>query len=200
MNYIAHLYLSGDDPDIRLGNYLADMVRGESRQRLSAGLKQGIACHLAIDSFTDHHPQTMISRKRIQPPYARYSGVLIDVFYDHFLARDWHLYARQPFSEFVSEVYSQFQNYPDPLPDIAHWVIKRMAQDNWLGGYTRIGGVEIALRRLSRRLRRPFDLSAGIKELESSYAGLESDFQMFFPDLIAHIQKNFSEVKLDLIS
>ena len=192
MNWLAHLFLSEPDVEHRLGNLLADVVKGKARAALPPGVRRGIACHQAIDAFTDAHPVVYLSKRRLSEEYGRFAGILVDVFYDHFLARDWPLYASMPLGQFTAEVYASFQAYAAALPEEARELIARLSDGDLLGSYRTLAGIEAALRRLSRRLEarlgRPFALERGIGELEVHYEDLGRDFAKFFPELRVHVE------------
>jgi acyl carrier protein phosphodiesterase len=187
MNWLAHIFLSDDDVEYRLGNVIADWVKGEARLRFPAGIQRGFACHREIDLYTDRHPVFERSRRRIQPPFGRYAAVLIDVFYDHFLARDWDAYCPVPLRAWTAEVYRQFESYPGPLDEGIRQGLHYMAADDWLGSYASERGIAVILGRMSRRLSRPNRLGDAASELSANYDGLRADFHDFFPQLQAHI-------------
>lgn len=188
MNYLAHLYLSDNTVESRLGNFLGDFVRGDERKRVDVALEAGIVRHHQIDTFTDNHPQTAISRQRIDRRKFRHlSGVLVDVFYDHFLARHWAEYSVQPLDEFAQEIYRTFSAYKGYLPRMARFVIGRMAAERRLESYREVRGIDEAMQRIAYRFRRPDLIEGAASELTANYEGLEADFHKFFPDLKAYI-------------
>ncbi|WP_242046272.1 MULTISPECIES: acyl carrier protein phosphodiesterase [Calothrix] len=192
MNWLAHLLLSEPNVESRLGNLLADIVKGAARQELNSYIQRGIACHLVIDRFTDSHIVVQRSKQRIDSSYRRFSGVLVDIFYDHFLAKNWSEYCNVSLDDFTAEIYSSFRAYPGQIPIMVREVISRVAAEDWLGSYRHVSGVEIALlrisKRLSRRCNRHLSLTPAINELITHYDALESDFQEFFPQLLSHVQ------------
>lgn len=194
MNWLSHLLLSDATPQFRVGNLLPDLMRLPDLQLLSPQFRAGIACHRAIDSYTDSHPIFRASVSRIEAPFRRYGGVLVDVFYDHFLTRDWEIYAplslRAPLSldDFVSEVYASFDEVRDALPTPIFSALEAMRREDWLRSYGEIGGIEITLGRISRRLRRPFPLRDAVRVLETDYDALQTDFRAFFPQLVARVR------------
>ncbi|MBN1310452.1 MAG: DUF479 domain-containing protein [Anaerolineae bacterium] len=188
MNHLAHLYLSGDDPLLRIGNLAGDFVKGVDTAALHPAVQQGIALHKAIDAYTDSHPIVQQSKKRIGPTHTRFAGVLIDVFYDHFLAANWDTYCDQPLEEYIDEIYADLQAHRALLPPPLQAALPRMLAADWLRAYRDIDGIALALGRLERRLRRRVDLASSIDELKRNYTELEDDFRIFFPDLIAHTQ------------
>lgn len=189
MNYLAHIYLSEPTLESRLGNFLGDFVKREERLRLEPALQDGIARHMRIDDFTDHHPVVKASRRRINTRYRYLAGVMIDVFYDHFLAKHWAEYSDQPLDDFADEVYRSFHSYQGYLPGMARFVIGRMSIERRLESYVELRGMEETFVRMAFRLPRPEMLLGAAGQLTEHYDGLDADFQAFFPDLIAHIEE-----------
>jgi acyl carrier protein phosphodiesterase len=188
MNWLAHIYLSPDDADYRIGNVIADWVKGEARLQLSAGVQRGIECHKVIDLYTDAHPITKQSMARIEPPFKRYAAVLIDVFYDHVLANDWARYCDVPLHEWTGHVYAQFDSHSHDLHPEVRKGLLRMAKDDWLGSYATVEGIDAILKRMSRRLSRPNLLGDATPQLTAHLDGLREDFHAFFPQLQAHVR------------
>jgi acyl carrier protein phosphodiesterase len=192
MNWLAHLLLSEPNVESRLGNLLADIVKGAARQELNSYIQRGIACHQVIDRFTDSHIVVQRSKERIDSRYRRFSGVLVDIFYDHFLAKNWSEYSNISLDDFTAEIYNSFRGYQGQIPVIVREVISRVAAEDWLGANLNIAGIENVLlrisKRLTRRLNRPFMLTPAISELITNYDALEYDFQEFFPELLSHVQ------------
>lgn len=187
LNWLAHLFLSEPDPAYRIGNVIADWVKGEARAALREDLQRGVACHRVIDLFTDAHPLVKQSQARIRPPFVRFAAVLVDVFYDHFLAAEWGRYCAVPLREWTSSVYAQFSQFDGDLHPAVREGLARMAQEDWLCSYASTAGVSLILERMARRLSRPTPLAAGISELEAHYEGLRDDFHQFFPQLQRHV-------------
>jgi len=181
------MLVSTPDTEGRIGNVIADWVKGQARVGLSDGVRRGIACHLEIDLFTDAHPIVRASQARIEPPYRRFAAVLVDVFYDHYLAIDWDQYCAVPLKTWIARVYDQFAGYAGPLPPDVHAGLMRMRDHDWLGSYFTVEGIDVILKRMSRRLSRPTVIGDGATELVAHYDGLRSDFRTFFPELQAHI-------------
>ena len=188
MNWLAHLLLSDSTPQGRIGNILPDLMRMPQLETMPRVFQNGIARHRQIDSFTDSHAVVKRSVARIQPPFRRYGGVLVDVFYDHFLTRDWIEYSKFDRNDLVREFYASFDDLRDEIPPDAFRVLERMRDENWLSTYGDLAGVELTLRRISFRLKRPFPLEKAVVELKRNYADLHDDFRVFFPQLVAHLE------------
>lgn len=157
------------------------MAPAASLAGLADGFQRGIRRHREIDLFTDSHPVFLRSKARFTPPLRRFAGILVDVIYDHFLARDWMRFSPQPLRQFSDEFYAALVANRASIPAIAFERLEPMQADNWFCSYADIEGVETALRRISTRLSRPFDMSAGAAVLAENYAAFESDFAEFFP-------------------
>ncbi|MET0533530.1 MAG: ACP phosphodiesterase [Steroidobacter sp.] len=187
MNWLAHVFLSEPDVEFRLGNLLADIVRGEELRRMSAGFQRGAQKHKRIDAFTDSHPVVKRSRTRISRDYRRFSGVLVDVFYDHLLATSWNAYSPIVLDAFTAKFYADIESSRMELPSSARVTLDRIIRHDLLGSYRRIEGVERSLRRisayLSSRWRREFELERGVTDLIAQREGFEADFAEFFPQL-----------------
>ncbi|HEY5809229.1 MAG TPA: ACP phosphodiesterase [Povalibacter sp.] len=192
MNWLAHTFLSEANAEFRLGNLLADLVRGDERARMSDDFVRGADCHKAIDAFTDAHPVVKRSRMRVAPEYRRFSGVLIDVFYDYLLATRWRTYAVAPLGQFTATFYAAAAVTQLPLPESARATLQRIVHHDSLGSYQRIEGVERALRRisvyLSGRWHREFSLERSIPALLDHEPEYALDFAEFFPQLRGHVE------------
>jgi acyl carrier protein phosphodiesterase len=191
MNWLAHLLLSEPQPAFRLGNILPDMLRLDGINALPQEFARGVACHRAIDAFTDVHPVVKRSVTRIQPPFRRYGNALVDVFYDHFLSVSWNEYSTVSREELVAEFYDSFDKWREQIPPKVFPVLERMREQNWLGCYGTFEGVELTLRRIGSRLRRDFPLHQAVNELQNHYDDLHVDFREYFPQLVANVEQNF---------
>ena len=193
MNWLAHVFLSEPDVEFRLGNLLADIVKGSSRTGMSPAFLRGVQRHQAIDAFTDSHPIVRQSRTRIGSEQRRFSAVLVDVFYDHFMALHWDRYSAVSLEAFTAGFYDDIRASSVVLPEPAQAVIDRIITHDLLGGYRRVEGVERSLRRLSIRLserwHREFALEKGVSDLLLQHAQFAEDFDGFFPELQAHVRK-----------
>ena len=190
VNWLAHAFLSKPDIEFRLGNLLADLVRGRDRAAMPAGFLEGVRHHQAIDAFTDSHPTVHRSRARIGGDFHHATGILVDVFYDHFLALDWERYSAESLEAFTARLYSDIRTGTVQFPEEARAALERMINEDRLGSYRRLDGIEASLRRVSLRLAarigRDLELERGVSELIANFEGLRGDFAEFFPQLVAH--------------
>jgi acyl carrier protein phosphodiesterase len=191
LNWLAHVFLSEPNVEFQLGNLLADIVRRRHREGLPANFIRGAVRHHAIDVFTDAHPIVKRSRARMSPEYRRFSGVLMDVFYDYFLATRWNEYSSISLDEFTTQFYARAAATKITLPDDAKFTLDRIIQHDLLGQYRSVDGVRNSLRRLSMRLsarwHREFRLDASVSELIEHEEALARDFAEFLPQLQSHV-------------
>ncbi|MCK6191066.1 MULTISPECIES: ACP phosphodiesterase [unclassified Pseudomonas] len=182
MNYLAHLHLGGQLPAQLLGSLYGDFVKGRLQGQFSPPIEAAIQLHRAIDRFTDTHPLVGQALSRFSLTRRRYAGIVVDVFFDHCLARDWALYADQPLAHFTSQVYRVLQAEPE-LPGRLAQIAPYMAAQDWLGSYREFAVMEQVLRGISRRLTQPEALGHAMQELRLLYEPLSEDFRRFYPQL-----------------
>lgn len=183
MNYLAHLYLAENNDTSLVGNLLGDFVKGRLNEPLDPGIRRGILLHRSIDRFTDAHPMHLRSRRRISARRRRYAGIIIDMAYDHFLARQWSRFHNEPLERFANRVYSALYRHQAELAPRLREILPRMAQEDWLSSYRDLGCIGTALDRLALRLSRPTPLAGAVSEIQAAYRGLEADFTQILPDL-----------------
>lgn len=184
MNYLAHLYLADDADDSLIGNLLGDFVKGRPGSRYNDDIVAGIMLHRRIDAFADAHAGVRRSRGRIGSRMSRFSGIIVDVCYDHFLARHWSAFSDQDLAVFVQHAYQVLQKNRPILPDRLQRILPVMISEDWLGRYIEFERIGSTLDRIARRLTRGRQFTGAIVEVEENYADLEKDFLTFFPDLI----------------
>ena len=182
MNYLAHLHLGGQRPGQLLGSLYGDFVKGRLQGQFAPEVEAAIQLHRRIDVFTDRHPLVDVALSRFSLTRRRYAGIVLDVFFDHCLARDWALYADQPLEVFTSDVYRALSSEPQ-LPDRLARIAPYMVADDWLGSYREFDVLEQVLRGISRRLTRPEELAGAMQELRALYEPLSEDFRLFYPQL-----------------
>lgn len=190
MNYLAHLHLGGDTPAQLLGSLYGDFVKGPLAGRRSAEVEASIRLHRRIDAFTDSHPLQIQARARFPQSRRRVAGMLLDLFFDHCLARDWGCYAEHSLEQFTGRVCQVLAAEPR-LPGRLALMAPRMAAQDWLGSYRDFEVLEQVIAAMQRRLSRPQLLDGGLVELERLYEPLSADFRAFYPELMefAHSQR-----------
>jgi len=184
MNFLAHAFLSGDDPDVLFGNFVADSIKGNMLTNYSPEIQKGVVLHRAIDEFTDHHPVVRLSTNRLQPVFHKYSGVITDIYYDHFLAKYWNDYTDLDLSTFVSRVYKLLIMRYTILPPRSKRILPWMIAQNWLVGYANLNDLQRVFNGMSRRARFDSGMDQSVGFLKIHYDEFLVDFRLFFPDLM----------------
>lgn len=186
MNFLAHALLAGNADADRIGGLMGDFVKGFLPAGLPPALASGVALHRAIDSFADRHPAFIKSRSRVSAERRRVSGVLVDLFYDHLLARDWADHGPGTLENYTLRLYASLDDFSGDLPERAREVADLMRTHDWLSAYRNVAAVGQAIDRMSiYRLRRANPLAGGIEEFLADADGFEADFRCFLPDAMA---------------
>ena len=186
MNYLAHLLLAEQTPHGWLGALMGDFVKGVPDAALADGIRRGIALHRHIDTYTDAHPVHRASRNRIVGPRRRYAGIIVDLCYDHFLARRWAQHATLPLTEFTAQVYAALARHRVLLPPRLARIAPYMIRQDWLGSYRSLEAVGAALDGIATRSPRAAPLAGAIGDVRHCHRELGEDFDAFFPALAVH--------------
>lgn len=187
MNFLAHLYLSGDNTSVMLGNFIGDFVKGKNlMEKVGPEMAKGIELHREIDFFTDQHPIVRESKKRLRPKYRHYSGVIVDVFYDHYLAKNWNDYHHQLLPDYANRVYNLIQKNNALLPERVNMMMPYMIKGNWLVNYATLDGIHRALSGMTRRTPYESKMDESISDLKENYEEFKTEFITFFPELRKH--------------
>lgn len=181
MNLLAHIYLSGDDRPLLLGNFIGDAVKGKAYNDYPPGIRKGILAHRFIDSFTDDHPLGKEARALIRPFAGKFAPVVLDLLYDHFLAREWARYHSLPLDQYALQVYRILGEYSDWMPQRIRKMYWYMSRDDWLTGYATKEGIQRAMQGLSRRAEHRFDPVQSLAVLNVHEKALHGIFLRFFP-------------------
>jgi len=198
MNFLAHLYLSQNNTNIMIGNFIADHIRGNNYQNFSKEIQQGIFLHREIDTFTDAHPIVRQSKRRLHPRYRHYDGVIIDIFYDYFLAKKWSDYSNVSLKIYTNNVYELFNRIAADLPVKSQNFIKYMIEYDILFNYQYKDGIEKVLKGMNTRTKGKSQMNLAIEDLRNLEDELQKDFTLFFKDLIAHTNKKLKEITTTL--
>lgn len=194
MNFLAHLYLSQNDTNIMIGNFIADHIRGNNYEGFSKEIQQGIFLHREIDTFTDAHKIVRKSKRRLHKRYRHYDGVIIDIFYDYFLAKNWADYSDVSLDVYTKSVYKLFSKISDDLPVKSQNFIKYMIEYNILFNYQYKDGIAKVLNGMNTRTKGKSQMNLAIEDLRLLEDELQEDFTLFFKDLIEHTNKKFKEL------
>ena len=194
MNYLAHIYLSGDNDLVTIGNFIADGIKGKDYKKYSKDTQVGILLHRNIDTYTDAHKTVRLSTKRLHENYGHYSGVIVDILYDHFLAKNWSKYSNTPLDEYVNTFYSSLEDHFDMLPSRIQKMMPYMMSDNWLLSYASIEGISKVLEGMNRRTKNRSGMDKAVHELEVFYKEFETEFSSFFVELITFSNEKLIEL------
>ena len=187
MNYLAHLLLSGPDPDLALGNFLADMLTPDQSASMPPRVLEGIMLHRAIDTFTDAHPIGRTSTARIRATQRKYAPVSIDVYYDFLLVRHWTNFASIPMEEMAAFTYAQLGARMNIVPEPLQPRVRSMIHHQWLETYRTQEGINQVFSRMSKRASQPEIFLTALNDLKAVDHGLQQDLLLFFPDIIDHV-------------
>ncbi len=194
MNYLAHIYLSGDDERIKIGNFIADGIKGNKYKSYPKNIQLGILLHRKIDWFSDNDDIVKRSKRRLDKRYGHYKGVIIDIFYDHYLAKNWKNYSDVPLKEYTHEFYTILQDNIELLPERIKYLMKYMINDDWLSNYANLNGIERVLIGMNRRTKEVSKMDLAIHDLEAKYEEFEEDFELFFNRLSNFSDKTLKEL------
>jgi acyl carrier protein phosphodiesterase len=189
MNFLAHLYLSEDNEEVTLGNFVADSVKGNTLDHFPADVVRGIRLHREIDSFTDSHPVFRQSKARLSPKYRMFSGVIVDLYYDHFLAKNWNDFSDKNLAQFVGSTYKMLLKHYGIMPPRSRRILPFMIAQNWLVGYADFDKLARVFQGMSRRSRFESGMENAVDDLKLDYDAYEQEFRTFFPDIILHIEQ-----------
>lgn len=195
MNFLAHIYLSPPNDFIKMGNFFADAIKGKKYLDYPKDIQTGVLLHRAIDSFTDAHPIHKQSRKRLNKRYGHYNSVIIDLFYDHFLAKNWADYSTVPLSKYAKEFYELLHNNYDLLPDKTKEMLPYIERYDWLYNYQFIEGMENVLQGMNRRTQFKSQMHLSIEDLKLHNDAFENDFVLFFKELMDFSAKKILELE-----
>lgn len=194
MNFLAHLYLSGNNQHLMIGNFMADAIKGNSYLKYDSAIQKGILLHREIDSFTDHHEIVKQSKRRLNPRYNHFSGIIIDIFYDHFLAKNWNTYSAIPLELYTVEVYKLLNKNNSIYPSKVNRLLQFMILENWLLSYQYTDEINNVLTRMSLRSKYQSFMNLATEDLLLHYDSFENDFSFFFKDISAFTKSKITNL------
>ncbi|CAN1536371.1 acyl carrier protein phosphodiesterase [Flavobacteriaceae bacterium] len=183
MNFLAHIYLSGDNDLIKIGNFMADGIRGKHFENYPLEIQKGIKLHRFIDTYTDAHLVFRKSTKRLHQNYHHYAGVIVDVFYDHFLAKNWSNYSSESLVDFTENFYQSLRDNYDFLSERTKGMMPYMIEYNWLVSYQTVEGISRILTQMDSRTKNESKMRFSPNELIEYYTEFEQEFTSFFEDV-----------------
>jgi acyl carrier protein phosphodiesterase len=190
MNFLAHIYLSGVSDEFKVGNFIGDYVKGRDYDKFPPEIRKGILLHRGIDSFTDSHPIVRQSKTYFTPRYHKFSGIIIDIFYDHFLANEWNTFSDEDLHDYVNHINRLLLNYSDVLPEGIKKIVPYFIADNWFETYASVEGIGKILEMMSERTSLPYEDNYAIQVLKNKYHAIRKEFLEFFPQIIAFVEEN----------
>lgn len=183
MNYLAHIFLSGENPNIMIGNFMADSIKGSKHNSYPSEIQKGILLHRQIDTATDAHPAFRQSTKRLHKNYGHYSGIIVDIFYDHFLAKNWSRFSDVPLDDYIQSFYKLLREKNEILPENIQKMTPIMIKGNWLLIYSELEGIDRVLGGMNRRTKNKSGMDKAGYELRAFYSLFEADFELVMKDL-----------------
>ncbi len=194
MNYLAHIYLSFDQEELLVGNFITDSLRGTHIGQYTEGIRKGVMLHRRIDVFTDTHPVFLKSKHRFSSAFDKFSGILTDIYYDHFLAKHFSRYSALPLKDYSLQQYTILKRYYGIFPPDAQRFFNYMVSRDILFEYSRLPGIELVLRQLSSRLKHPCNLHDSVPVMLQHEPEMEQEFFLFFDELVT-----YSRAQLELL-
>lgn len=195
MNFLAHIYLSGNNDLLKIGNFMADSIRGHHYLDYPDELRKGILLHRYIDTFTDAHPIYRKSKHRLHEKYGHYSGVIMDIVYDHFLAKNWATYSEVKLEVYADQFYQLLLSNHDILTEKIQKMIPYMMARNWLVSYASLEGLEMILFQMDHRTKHRANMQEAIVEVKQFYTEFEAEFTLFFEELQNHCQEKLNKLE-----
>lgn len=184
---MAHIYLAGNDDGLIIGNFIADMVKGKDYQNYPEDIQKGILLHRQIDTFTDNHPVWRKTKRRILEEQGKYSGVVVDLYYDHFLAKEWQRFSKEKLEAFVCRNYRLIIKNYRILPNRARFILPFMVRQNWLVNYANLEPLSLIFDRMDRRTAYRSGMKTSVATLQKYYPEIKNDFYKFMPDIIDYV-------------
>ena len=181
MNFLAHAHLSGDNDDLLFGNFIADAVKGNGLIKFPGDIQNGIRIHRKIDSFTDTHAIFKHTLDRIRKHFGKFTGIVVDIYYDHFLAHNWHKFSEQDLPGYTDHVYKILEDRYDFLPERTRRMLPFLTSQNWLLAYANFNGLNSVFQGMDRRTGLKSGMANAIPVLMENYEGIKDDFLSYYP-------------------
>jgi acyl carrier protein phosphodiesterase len=198
MNYLAHLFLSGENEKLMIGNFIADHIKGNKVSKYSIEIKKGIELHRQIDFYTDHHPEFIKTRERLHSNQHKYAGVVADIFYDHFLAVHWRKFSNIDLSNYTTFCYGVLLKNYTLLPSRSKRILPFLMMQNWLVNYKTFDGLNRSFELMSRRTNYSSNIKNALLDLKKDYADYNKEFLLFFPEILDYTSKKIDDLTGDI--
>jgi len=188
MNFLAHIYLSGNNDDVKIGNFIGDYVKGKGYHIYPEEIKRGVLLHRFIDSFTDSNTHTLDAKQLFAPKYRKYSGIVIDIIYDHFLAANWSKYSFESLRDYINNFHTLLITNNEMLPAEVQDIVPKLMKNDRLYSYKDIEGIRSVLSTMAKYTSLPDHADFAIDILKENYELLKQTFFLFFNDIIYYIK------------
>lgn len=198
MNFLAHIYLSGTNERIQIGNFMGDGIRGKDYKHYHTDIQLGVLLHRSIDSFTDFHPIFRQSKHRLVPKFNHFSGIIIDMFYDHFLAKEWNMYHHEDLEVFTQRFYRSLENHKDELNLKTRDLLPYLVNQNWLERYAHLTDLQQILKQMDQRFAMKSNMNEAVDDLYANYEDFQREFHLFFKDLMVHAETERIRIEQEL--
>ena len=180
-----------------IGNFIADFIRNREVQNYSQSIQKGIILHRKIDTYTDNHPLVRMGTARLQPRHRKYAPVILDVLFDYLLANNWEKYSNEPISAYTIRVYKILMRHKTILPPRIGNRLPEMVADDWLIKYGWGDGLRDVFNKMKKRVSRPTLLDNAVESLKKDYDLYESEFNLFFPEVIEYVKREIALLNED---
>ena len=187
MNFLAHLFLSCQDENLLIGNFIADSIRNRDIPTYSSDIQKGVFLHRRIDSYTDQHPEVKKGTRRLHPNHGKYAPVVVDIFYDYILSHNWHQYSEEPLTRFSKRMYWILEQRMAELPTKLQRSVPSMISNDWLMNYGKEDGLRNVFSRMKERAKFPTNFDRAVDDLLKDYPLFEEEFNAFFPEVIREV-------------
>ena len=184
MNFLAHMYLSCAEQELICGNFLGDFIKNRELNQIPADWLPGVRLHRDIDTFTDGHLIVKNCTKLIHSTQGKYAPVVMDVFFDYVLYKNWKKYSGITFDDFEEQIYSSLSEALPLMPPRLKFITEDMVTHHWLRSYTTVDGLEFTFKKLKERMRFPSNVDYAIEDLEKHWDYFNDSFNEFFPEII----------------
>jgi len=189
MNYLAHCFLSCSEEDLLIGNFIADSIRNKDLDALSPRVRDGVFLHRKIDTYTDTHPITRLGTARLHPFHGKYASVIIDIYFDYLLVKNWERYTSQDLGKWTQNIYEILERRSEDIPLKLRKNLPFMIRDNWLMRYGTEDGLRFTFDKMKNRLKYPEMFAGATDNLLNNYDDFEKEFHQFFPEVVAYVEK-----------
>jgi acyl carrier protein phosphodiesterase len=193
MNFLAHLYLSGNSDEIKLGNFIGDYIKGKEYLKYPPLVRKGLLLHRKIDNFTDKHPIVRKNKKYFSSRYHKYAGIVTDIIYDHYLASHWHWYSDLSLGEFIEGTHEMLIDNYTVLPNGIKAILPYFIRNRWLKSYQTLEGINSVLIGMAKGTSLPDEAEFAMKVIRSNYNDIKNDFLNFFPELMRYVNSELEK-------